>query len=251
MLPESVKKLQATDWLVRWEATVELGESKDPGAAKPLASALRNPAEDVSVRAAAAKALGEIGIPWVVEPLREALANESLEVRRAAALALGKVADRRAAKALEATLMDRYSSVRGAAAWALEQMGWQPGDPIQSGLYHCSLHEHRLLSLDTDEPLCTSCGLPLGDPQSIFETGEAEILSERTAAKKAIDYLLFPGSVCLRCLEVLCLSCLGEHVEECSKCRGETLPAYRQHLRKLHELALNWDEEERSARRKS
>ncbi|RMF83541.1 MAG: NACHT domain-containing protein, partial [Nitrospirae bacterium] len=71
----------------------------------------------------AAEALGKLGDPRAVEPLLQALGDESRGVRRAAAEALGKLGDPRAVEPLLQALGDRYSDVRLAAAEALGKLG--------------------------------------------------------------------------------------------------------------------------------
>jgi len=77
----------------------------------------------LSVRFAAAAALGELGDPRAVELLIEALKDKDLRVRFEAALALGVSEDPRAVGPLiEAALKDEEGLVRAAAAWALRRM---------------------------------------------------------------------------------------------------------------------------------
>ncbi|MBC7100919.1 MAG: HEAT repeat domain-containing protein [Methanobacteriales archaeon] len=77
----------------------------------------------MSVRFAAAAALGELGDPRAVELLIEALKDKDLRVRFEAALALGVSEDPRAVGPLiEAALKDEEGLVRAAAAWALRRM---------------------------------------------------------------------------------------------------------------------------------
>ena len=64
----------------------------------------------------------EIGVP-AVEPLCEALREESAEVRTEAARALGKIGDARAVNSLASTLDDKDENVRCEAANALSKIG--------------------------------------------------------------------------------------------------------------------------------
>ena len=81
---------------------------------------LNNP--DPGRRAIAASALGAERNRHAasVEPLIQALQDESENVRESAARSLGKIGDDRARKPLEAMLRDTYSNVRNAAAEALQ-----------------------------------------------------------------------------------------------------------------------------------
>ncbi|MDP6380223.1 MAG: HEAT repeat domain-containing protein, partial [Phycisphaerae bacterium] len=71
------------------------------------------------MRAAAAKALGNIGDARAMEPLIGSLKDNRFEVRREAAEALGKIKNTRAIEALIASLEDTQSSVQANSAQAL------------------------------------------------------------------------------------------------------------------------------------
>jgi HEAT repeat protein len=79
--------------------------------------------DTASVRAAAARALGELADPRAVEPLIAALDDDSEEVRRHAARALGEVPDSRAVEPLVAALGDDDKEVRENAMEALGAIG--------------------------------------------------------------------------------------------------------------------------------
>jgi uncharacterized integral membrane protein len=70
----------------------------------------------------AARALGETGDPGAVEPLASALGDGREYIRKAAAGALGKLGDPRAIEPLSAALNDRYASVRDCARQSLERI---------------------------------------------------------------------------------------------------------------------------------
>lgn len=74
------------------------------------------------VRSVAAWALGELGHPAAVEPLRDALGDDDSWTRRYAALSLGKLQAREARPALEALADDPDRSVRLVARWALRRL---------------------------------------------------------------------------------------------------------------------------------
>lgn len=78
---------------------------------------------EISVRAAAAKALGKSGQAEAVAPLVGALQDEEMQVRFCAAWALWHLADVRAVEPLCAALGDSVSDVRSAAAFALGRLG--------------------------------------------------------------------------------------------------------------------------------
>lgn len=99
--------------LQKW-AEEELIEIKDqPGAVKLLITTLKD--EQASVRAAAAKALGETGDSRVIDPLIITLKDEQASVRAAAAMALGVTRDPRVIDPLISTLKDEDSDVQDKA----------------------------------------------------------------------------------------------------------------------------------------
>ncbi len=82
--------LNDTDWVVRREAVITLGEMGDERCVEPLARALRD--GDWQVREVAIDAMGQVGSP-AVETLLKLLRD--WEVRKYAILALGKIRDER------------------------------------------------------------------------------------------------------------------------------------------------------------
>jgi HEAT repeat protein len=84
-----------------------------------------------SLRAAAAEALGEIGVPVGVPVLTAALDSEHPELRIKAAVALGKVSDTSAVPALAATLGSGVHEVDRAVAGALLHLGGAGADALE------------------------------------------------------------------------------------------------------------------------
>lgn len=82
--------LKDTDWVVRREAAITLGEMADERCVEPLCNALRD--GDWQVREVAVDALGQIGSP-AVELLIRLLRD--WDVRKYAIMALGKIRDER------------------------------------------------------------------------------------------------------------------------------------------------------------
>jgi len=82
--------LTDTDWVVRREAVITLGEMGDERCVEPLARALRD--GDWQVREVAIEAMGQVGSP-AVETLLKLLRD--WEVRKYAIAALGKIRDER------------------------------------------------------------------------------------------------------------------------------------------------------------
>jgi hypothetical protein len=95
---------------------------------KPLITVLVED-DSRSMRAAAARALGEIGDERAVGPLIACLSNphSSEMVRNAAAEALGKIGDTSALRSLRSALLDHDAGVRDTARDALEQIGARLG----------------------------------------------------------------------------------------------------------------------------
>jgi len=97
--------------------------------------------KEASVRAGAAKAVGELKGPGFVEPLVNALKDSDIIVRREAAKALGKLNDSSAVEPLTAVLKDSATGVRQAAAEALDSIGWLPGNDENSATYWIAKRE--------------------------------------------------------------------------------------------------------------
>ncbi len=91
--------LQDTDWVVRREAVITLGEMGDERCVEPLVRALRD--GDWQVREAAIEALGQVGSP-AVEGLIKQLRD--WDIRKYVIRALGKIKDERVLDPLVAQL---------------------------------------------------------------------------------------------------------------------------------------------------
>lgn len=108
--------MKDSDWVVRREAVVTLGEMADERCVAPLSRALRD--GDWQVRDAAVEALSSVGSPAVdvlVKLLRD------WEVRKAAIQALGKIKDERVLDPLVSQL--RIDEFREDATLALTEVG--------------------------------------------------------------------------------------------------------------------------------
>lgn len=108
--------------VVRGRAADHLGKLRARAAVRPLIRMLRKDPNE-HARTHAVRALGEIGTPDVIPPLREALEDRGLAVRSWAALNLAELGDRAATPALIRQLEDRDAIVRRAAAKALLKLG--------------------------------------------------------------------------------------------------------------------------------
>ncbi len=112
---------------VRADAVEALGNTSDERAVEPLIEALRNDTNE-SVRIKAAWALGEINDTRAIDPLIEALRNDDWPVQYYAAEALGKIGDVRATDPLIALLKGNnsghdYVSVHGYESVQVVAMG--------------------------------------------------------------------------------------------------------------------------------
>lgn len=105
-------------------ATV-LGLHGDIGSVRSLVRAV-DTGHEPSLQAAAAEALGAIGVPSAVPALAGALENGHAEVRIKAAVALGRISDASAVPALVSTLGSGVHTVDRAVAGALLHLG-RPG----------------------------------------------------------------------------------------------------------------------------
>ena len=115
--------LKDKDRSVRATAAKILGQMGKPRAIKLLAKAVVKD-KDFQIRRSAAVALGQMGDPRAVEPLLDALQDRTGNVRQEVTIALGQIGDPRAVGALVSTLRDdEWSEIRRAAADALGQIG--------------------------------------------------------------------------------------------------------------------------------
>ncbi|MCF6745006.1 HEAT repeat domain-containing protein [Blastococcus sp. KM273128] len=109
-----------------------LGVHGDASATAALEGLLRDAAEDLPVRRAAATALGRIGSPTSTEPLVAALTNSpDHRLQRAAAEALGRVGDPVATVPLLAGLAAPDVAVRSVCADALARLGGEGRTALQ------------------------------------------------------------------------------------------------------------------------
>ena len=103
----------------RRNALIALGRLRDERAVKPLASASKD--EDRYIRSEATKALGELGSA-AIEPLIEALVDSDYHVQRAAIVALGIIGDERAMEPLKQALEDQSYFTRSEAEKSIRKI---------------------------------------------------------------------------------------------------------------------------------
>lgn len=142
--------LTDTDWVVRREAVITLGEMGDERCVEPLARALRD--GDWQVREVAIEAMGQVGSP-AVETLLKLLRD--WEVRKYAIAALGKIRDERVLDPLMLQL--RNDEFKDDAINALVELGRPSVDKLIAALR------------DKDENVRKSAVLALGR----IKSGEA------------------------------------------------------------------------------
>ena len=152
---------------VRKHAIDALGRIGDAQAVKSLIATLAD--ENSDVRAAAARALGQIRTP-AVEHLITALTASNEHVREAAADALGQIGDARAIGPLSARLEDGNWDVRAASARALGQIC----DARPVGALIAALNQQ-------DRKLCVAAADALG------QIGDARAIEPLIAALKHRD----------------------------------------------------------------
>jgi hypothetical protein len=117
-----IEDLKNEDIRVRNAAAKALGNIGDLRAVDSLIGALSDKA--AFVRCAAAEALGKIGDQRAVDSLIEATKDEDNLVRKSAVTALGQIGDGRAFDALAGCLADEMMPVIEAAKDALKKRGW-------------------------------------------------------------------------------------------------------------------------------
>ncbi len=132
-IPALLALLQSPQPRIRQKAVDALGVLGDAVVAEQLEQLLRNDrAEDV--RAAAAKALGEIRDPGSVDALQNAI-HDVFSVRCKAIVSLGQIGDESSVGLLISLLRDPVPEVRYHAAQALAEMGCKAAIvPIESQL---------------------------------------------------------------------------------------------------------------------
>ena len=113
-----ISALSDEDAEIREQAAYSLGQFEDPRAIEPLANALQNDTEP-GVREQAAWSLGMIEDAAAVPALSQALSDAEADVREQAAWALGMIEDESAVDALTQVLSDPDEDVREQAVWAL------------------------------------------------------------------------------------------------------------------------------------
>lgn len=113
-LSDLIQNLSAEDSRVRADAARRLGDLEDPAVVDPLIRALQD--KEANVRAETVESLRRIGDPKTVDSLITSLQDEDAYVRKNAAEALGKIGDKRAIDPLKkAQEEDASEDVRKAA----------------------------------------------------------------------------------------------------------------------------------------
>ena len=169
-----------------------LGGIGDRRAVEPLMEALKD--ESSLVREKAAAALGRIGDKRAVDPLIHALTDEDRDVRSRAAWALGQIGDTRAVKPLVKGLTDKNYWTRQQVALALDRLGWKPRGKEEEARYLCAvdrLEEAGKLGGAAAEPLLHV--LMEGDEETQWVAAEA-LKSVGAAVVKPIIQALREGN---------------------------------------------------------
>lgn len=147
------------DPVVRATSAYALGVIKDPRAAEPLLTSLRDDRPEVCINSVFALVQIKMEDQKRLEAFRGALANPDLRVCRAAALGLVMLGDDRTVGPLIRSLNDKRESVRSGAAFALGYLGDRRAVlPLLN-----SLHDKRAA---VRKIVIASLGL-LGDPRAV------------------------------------------------------------------------------------
>jgi hypothetical protein len=123
-IDRNIRDLKDSDSSVRAQAARELGDAGDSRSVASLIEALKD--EVPYVRCAAANALASIGDAKAVSLLIELLRSDEWDVRLSAAEALAEVGDSRAIEPLTGSLKDETDVVRRAAAEAIARIKGRP-----------------------------------------------------------------------------------------------------------------------------
>jgi len=119
--------LQDKELQVRWAAALALGKLQDERAVPPLLTALKDKGSQAQEETS--WALGKIGSP-AVDPLIATLEDKDISVRAAAASALGRIEDQRAAASLLTALYEKNLPVVAGASTFFIRKGEPGTEPI-------------------------------------------------------------------------------------------------------------------------
>ncbi len=115
---------------IRWAAAKVLGETGDPRVTEPLLALLQDP--NKQVREVAVDALGRTPDARVVAALTPLLHDPDVTIRQIVIETLGKAGGAPSVALLTPALLDTNWSIRQSAAEALEHVGWAPA-PDETG----------------------------------------------------------------------------------------------------------------------
>jgi HEAT repeat protein len=164
--------LKDRDVDVRQSAARVLGKIGDPKVVDSLIAALKDNESDV--RRSAAEALGEIGCAKATDPLVAALKDITSDVRRSATESLGKIGDPKAVDPLLVVLKDGDCHVRQSVANALDKLGWNPSTDAVSATYWIA---------KSDWERCIEIGIPsIGPLIAMIENSNSDVYQPATKA---------------------------------------------------------------------
>ncbi|NYT08093.1 MAG: HEAT repeat domain-containing protein [Methanomicrobiales archaeon] len=147
-----IRLLTDPDPTVQWKAAEALGRMGEP-AAKKLIERTHHP--NKAFRIGAIEALSDIREKKAVGKLTDLLlTDDSAEVRWASAIALGEIGDMEAIPVLVGSLRDPDKYVRYGSSLALDQLGWIPPTPEDTGYY--------LAAAQRWEDILSTPGMPAG-----------------------------------------------------------------------------------------
>ena len=192
-LIRTLKDTSIKTWVIHARAVNALAKIGTRQAVEAVTESLKNKESNDYVRGFAAIALGDIKSSEAIEPLIEALTDESQFVRWKCAQALGKLCHKQGSNALILALKDEDQYVRAAAARSLgkiksQKAGYALVNAFQDGHWFVRLNSRNAL-LEIDKPAVEYLIKALNDKNPQVRWQAAWALG-RIKTEKAVELLI-------------------------------------------------------------